>query len=425
MRSFIVFLFLLALVLCNSDIGTFFLFNDAHVQPNYVVNSDPDTGCTSGSGTVGMFGDPSCCTPNRLYESALNAMKTIDTSPDFVAFVGDITPNHEVLKHSKWNKQILLDSISDFSSTLSSHFPTTPLLLQLGNHDMYPAHQFGPLGRWVFKETLSLWGKHIPKDQHENYLNGGFYRIDVNEKLTILNINTNFYFTMDVETVPNPDPSHQFKWIRSEMSRLVELNRKAIIFMHVPVGVTESFAVPVPNMQPQFNSRLLDSFEEGIQHDRISAIFSGHEHSAALRLLWNYKDNKPGAPLFISPSMVPFGGSFFPGNNPSFRRIYYNKTDGTVVNYQQYYLNLTRANLIKKDSWELDYDARSFFKVSDMSTTSVWNIYNRFTKDHDFLVDYIKQNAVRSEFEITARALIRHLCAIRHSSNVDFFKCFV
>ncbi|KAL0247928.1 hypothetical protein GEMRC1_003167 [Eukaryota sp. GEM-RC1] len=430
MLTLLILLLFITTLLATSDVGHFWIINDVHYQWNYEVGSDPETVCISGAGSAGTFGDHSCCSPSSLMLSALSFMKETHPNPDFVTFLGDIIPQRSVLKHTEFNKEILKNVLAHFTSKLEKTFPGTPLINLLGNHDIIPAHQFSPLTRYIFKDTLDLWAPYIPKDQHENYLHGGYYRMDLTERLTILVLNTNYYFTMDFETIPNHDPSHQFKWIESEMKRLIKTDRKALVFCHIPPGPFDPFAATVSNFQPQFNSKFLDSLQEGFRHSRVLSMFSGHQHSSSFRLLWDYKNDNVAAPLFISPAVVPIGDGptevlSWSGNNPGVRLYKYNKTSGVVLDYTQYYLNLTESNILLKDEWKVEHSGTTLFKVVDFSAKSSLKAFENLANDKGLLQKYIKSTTVGLEFDLTSKCYVRHLCAIRHVGMVDFYKCYI
>ncbi|KAL0204844.1 hypothetical protein P9112_000151 [Eukaryota sp. TZLM1-RC] len=428
MRNLLLLLLLTSVLATN--IGEFLVLNDVHYLWKYKIGSSEAKACLSGSGNAGKYGSHECCTPPALLNSALAHMKKVSPNPDWVAFLGDVAPQASALKHLDWSKNLLRSILRNFTTILQDNFKSTPVIPLLGNHDIKPSHQFSFLTQYIYEYTFEMWHQWIPKDQHDNYLHGGFFRKDLNDHLTILVLNTNFYFTMNAETVPNPDPRKAFKWIRSEMQRLVDTGRRALVYVHVPPGPLETFAATLPNMQPQFNSKFLDSLAFGLENDRIIAMFAGHEHSSALRLLWDYSNDKVSAPLFISPALVPVGDGptealSYPGNLPAFRKYVYDQDSGEVLDYYQYYLNITEANIKGKDEWKLDYKATEFFKVKDLSASSMLKAYNNLANDKAMLLNYIKQNTVHVEFDITPKCLVRHLCAIRHVSMVEFYKCYI
>ncbi|KAL0248249.1 hypothetical protein GEMRC1_003485 [Eukaryota sp. GEM-RC1] len=405
-----------------TDVGTFWAINDVHWQWNYIVGSNEKESCIEGEGDAGLFGHPRCSAPFTLVESAVKHMKSIQPNPDFIAYLGDLPPS--CLKND-WNRRRLKEMSTSFTSYITEQF-STPFVWTIGNHDVVNVNHFGKTSDYVFQDLYPLWKDHIPLDQGDNFLKGGYYRVDHSPTLSFLVLNTAYYFVTNPETVHMDDPGDQFVWIEEQIEYLKKTNRVALVFMHCPLGVTESVATPVPNLIPKFNDKLLEVFEKGIECNVISAIFSGHEHTQALRLVFSERLQKPGIPLFISPSLVYYSELIVVGNNPGVRLYHYNRTSGVILNYEQFFLNLTKANSELFDHWELEHDARELFKVSDLSANGVYQAWKNLSSDKKMLKTYIKYNTVGvPNSSYGNAALVRHLCAIRYSSFSDFVKCYV
>ncbi|KAL0237955.1 hypothetical protein GEMRC1_012429 [Eukaryota sp. GEM-RC1] len=399
MTLLLVFSVFLVSTLALSDVGSFWTINDVHYSDHYRQGSDPNTACTRGHGSAGKFGNLQCCAPKPLLDSALEFMASLEPNPDF-----------------------------DFTDLVHKAFPNSQFVPVLGNHDILPAFQFSPLTRYIYKDSFEAWKDSIPKEYVEDYLHGGYYRVDLTPSLSLLVLNTNLYFTFNAESLIFKDPEGQFQWIEDQMHRIIAEDRNVLVITHIPVGTIESNGIgehgAIPNMWPQFNHRLLKSLQPGVDSGRVKALFAGHEHSDAMRLLWNEKENSPGSVMFVSPSLTYTENSFYSGNNPAVRLYRFNRTTGTILDYEQYYLNVSVANESEVAEWKLEYSARDAYKEKDMSAESSYRIWKKLTVDSEMMAQYVKRNTVGlGHVKLNHKVVVRHLCSYRYAHLTEFYTC--
>ena len=64
--------------------------------------------------------------------------------------------------------------------------------------------------------------------------------------------------------------------------------------------------------------------------------------------------------------------------NPGFRSYTFDKSSLDILDYNQYYLDLDKANAAREMKWELEYSAKEYLNLEDLSPTS-WNkLHQRF-----------------------------------------------
>jgi hypothetical protein len=61
----------------------------------------------------------------------------------------------------------------------------------------------------------------------------------------------------------------------------------------------------------------------------------------------------------------------------------YDRDSLQVIDYQQFYANLSEANIQKKISWKLEYEALSAYNMKDLSAESWMELVMRAVKDED------------------------------------------
>lgn len=104
---------------------------------------------------------------------------------------------------------------------------------------------------------------------------------------------------------------------------------------------------------------------------------------------------KPTKAQWINPSLTTFGVE-----HSSFRVFEANSASYEVENYYQYRLNQTRANenptLIP--SWEVAYDFKSLYEVSDMSAESIYELALKIGSNESLALTY-RMNTGNPDYE--------------------------
>ena len=132
---------------------------------------------------------------------------------------------------------------------------------------------------------------------------------------------------------------------------------------------------------------------------------------------------------FVSPSVTPWLHEG--GVNPSLRLYQY--TNNGILDYWQYYLNLTRLmhqipvqqrTNTNHTEWQLLYRATTAYDVQDLSAPNVLSIYKEMITDPAVFERYYFYNTVGHVFKECDAVCIRdHLCALSHVSTEDMNVC--
>ena len=136
--------------------------------------------------------------------------------------------------------------------------------------------------------------------------------------------------------------------------------------------------------------------------------------------------------MFLAPAVTPWKNTD-PGvgsNNPALRLYSYERSTGAVLDYQQYYMNLSSANRAGSIHWELEYQATSAYNISDVSAKSLHSLAQSFTdttqEGGDGLFEkYFLYNSVSQDMKTDCNSSCRrrHICAILHAGFEDFDAC--
>lgn len=108
-------------------------------------------------------------------------------------------------------------------------------------------------------------------------------------------------------------------------------------------------------------------------------------------------------------------------NNPSIRLFQYDRENGVLMKYIQYYLNLTEANL-KSDptKWEKEYDTSDVYAIDELKPGAVHGLVRGFSdKENKLFKRYLDFNSVKwsTGQDCNDTCYLRHICAI---TQLDF-----
>lgn len=130
-----------------------------------------------------------------------------------------------------------------FSST-PEHPRVIPVVPVIGNNDVQP-HNFIDLNDDVLYFFERLWDHWIPNSQRKNFLEGGYFAVDVAPGLRVLSINTMFFLKKNplAKTCTKKSSSGHahMKWYKSELKRARTENYKVYVIGHVPPSPNDFF----------------------------------------------------------------------------------------------------------------------------------------------------------------------------------------
>lgn len=131
--------------------------------------------------------------------------------------------------------------------------------------------------------------------------------------------------------------------------------------------------------------------------------------------------------LYLSPAVTPWKSTLkgAGANNPSIRLYEYNQLNGDIINYQQYFLNLTSANSIKQAKWTLEYDALKDYSLKNLSPRSWSGLAESFKSNGQKLNKYLQYNSVSQNLNLTCddSCVLNHVCAITELEKDAYTDC--
>ena len=132
--------------------------------------------------------------------------------------------------------------------------------------------------------------------------------------------------------------------------------------------------------------------------------------------------------MFLAPAVTPWKSSLptVGPNNPSVRLYHYNKTSGEILDYFQYYLNMTAANLARKAHWLLEYQPTANYGISDVSAKSLDQLLKSFeTPSSENFRKYYVYNSVSYDNLTKCDGFCKqyHICAMLYVDYEDYKNC--
>ncbi|XP_059484530.1 sphingomyelin phosphodiesterase-like [Neocloeon triangulifer] len=367
---------------------------DLHYAPGSNAECDEPTCCRADQGApanesaaAGYWGDYRDC--DMPWHSFVNMLEHIrDTHPDisYVVFTGDV-PDHVVWNTSfEYNTELFTSAFREMSRVFS--VPVFPIL---GNHGPHPLNQFAGQdlsiprnvsSSWLYELMRDSWSQWLRPETHNDILSGGFYMTQAIDNLWIIGINNNFCYNYNFWNLyDNEDPGDQLKWLVNTLTLLESQGRKVHILAHIPPGGGSC----VNSWGKEFN-KIVHRFES-----TITAHFVGHSHSDQFYVYYDPEDlSRPNGVAFLSGSMTPYSDL-----NPQYR-IYtiegtYAGTEYRVLDHENWYYNLTEANLngpAVPPNWRKLYNFNEEFGTVAQIPSELDQLIHRMINDTSLIEKY-------------------------------------
>ncbi|XP_046327527.1 acid sphingomyelinase-like phosphodiesterase 3b [Haliotis rufescens] len=420
----------------DGDIGKFWQLSDVHFDPDYSQHGNSKKQChfhNDSSGDPGYYGNYLCDSPYNLVESVIETMRHREAEPDFILWTGDTVPHVE-----QKSLDDVLRLISNVTTVLKDAFPNTSLVPLLGNHDAFPSNQM-PLvesGTHYYDDILTKgdWSQLLEKQEQAQFQKGGYYSRIVRQGLRLVVLNSNLWYSMNKKVTGNLDPNQQLAWLRQQLTDADTAQQKVYIVAHICPGAFERLQ-GMSWFYPEFNKRYLDLITEHAA--TIAAHFCGHEHTDSFRLV---KDTQgvTTSLMYLSPALTPWKSPLrgVGANNPSVRLYHYSRSTSNIMDYLQYYLNLTLANEGPGNSsggldnssegeWQLEYQATQAYAVTDCSPRNFNNLTRTFHPSSILFKRYMDYNTVSYNNSAMCghSCFINQFCAILYVDINQYNNC--
>ncbi|XP_038655645.1 acid sphingomyelinase-like phosphodiesterase 3a isoform X1 [Scyliorhinus canicula] len=411
--------------------GQFWHITDLHLDPTYHLTKDPTKVCFSSMGRpakhAGPYGDYLCDSPYNLIQSALTFMKDAKVQPSFMIWTGDSPPHVPVPKLST---KIVIDILHNMTQTIRQYFKDLQVFPTLGNHDYWPQDQLPVNVSEVYNAAADMWKQWLTSNARRTLQKGGFYTQVFNcnvtqQTLRIISLNTNLYYGPNKVTEGISDPAGQFAWLEDTLKRAQQNKERVYLIAHVPLGYLPD-SMSTTAIREKDNERLLQILCK--YSDVIDGQFFGHTHKDSIMVLLD-NHGYPINSLFVAPAVTPQRRTLNGvTNNPGLRLYKYDTNDYTLLDFWQYYLNLTEANEEKRPDWKLEYIMTEAYGIKDVQPESLYDLTNQFiglhSKKFQMYYDHYFVN-----YNISVRCVglckVKQICAIKYLDHAAYTNCIL
>lgn len=278
---------------------------------------------------------------------------------DVILLTGDFAAHHIAMPADEQDAEktyaLLLETFGYLNQLLASKFPDTLILPAFGNNDS--KYHDNPIpdedAPFFYSYIFNLWFKLLPGNAsqlsveqlqqiYKTFEVGGFYRVDLNDKVSVLSINTLYYDSERTRLDSTGSGVEQMFWLEDQL-KTADKNRKFIIIQHVYGGARYNNHPMWFSYPNQMYFELLEKFK-----DKVIMEVGGHDHFTSMRYhtTKDVLDTSSAAEsddslfhnILVNPSITPWYA-----NNPGVSGIEIN--DQTLVphNYHATYLNLKKT----------------------------------------------------------------------------------
>jgi len=234
------------------------------------------------------------------------------------------------------------------------------------------------------KNKLFFWPQDVTLDKYGNIIGeidellgektSRYYSLEIIKGLKIISINTQWMDILNFYLYKNEteDVGRQFDWLKEELLIAERNNEKVYILGHHPPGINEDV-----KMLPNWIPNKLKIFHEIFKrfNNTIIAGFYGHKHIDSFR-------------LFLNENRIPFGinlmGSAitsWQNRNPGARLFKFDRNNFKLLDYTEFYTNLTEANLNRRMEWKKSYTFSEEYGSNDLSPMGFFNLWKKLKND--------------------------------------------
>ena len=388
---------------------------DIHLDTKYVENGtvycDEPVCCREPASTYsrkksGKYGFLGRCDASvELLESFMD--KAYELKPDFIIWTGDNSPHNSknASQNDNYEASIIVKNMLD--EKFKNEIPIYPAL---GNHEKYPSDLYIGDEAELLENYGQIFKDYFYEDQaFETFRKYGYYTEkykDTNLRIVVLNClicdTWNFYIIGGRHEAAKKE----FIWLE-EVLRQAEKNGEYVYLIdHFPINSNFQLTECAQRLRA-----LLDRFDYIIR-----GFFSGHTHLDDISPVRTYFEPKPIINInYIAPPLTTY-----PGRNPSFRQFILDSNTKNVIDYKQYRLNLTDANLKREANWYIVYNATQMFKVNDL--TELDKIF-KIDVDGDYIIQRYAEGKDEKKIVHNKKEINEAQCQIQTDTYHDFYVC--
>ena len=390
--------------------------NDIHYDQYYIENGtvycDTPLCCHEPASQYsriksGKFGSIINCDTN------MNTLKSFvdfshELNPDFIIWLGDNTVSNN------WNstQNEVYSATKTIKKTIDEVFKSEiPIYPVIGNHEVYPNDLWESGNENIFKDLANIYKDYFFEEQaYESFSKYGYYtEKHPKTNLRIIALNCLYCDAINYHCLSSnhTEAKKEFIWLEKVLREAEANDEYVYILDHFPINADFILVECSKRLRAIF-----DRFDYIIR-----GYFSGHNHYDDIAPVRRYFEPRPIINInYIAPSLTPNVGD---GINPSFRLYIIDSNTKQIIDYEQYRLNLTEANLMGEAKWNLSHTGTGLFNVSDlteMDSMCSINVEGEYIKKR--YCDNVSEKQIHDKKEIRKAE-----CIITTDSYYDYYLC--
>mmetsp|Transcript_7707 Transcript_7707/g.19458 ORF Transcript_7707/g.19458 Transcript_7707/m.19458 type:complete len:608 (-) Transcript_7707:1788-3611(-) len=316
---------------------------------------------------AGKWGDYNCDSPTILYENMLDFIAAnFQKKLAYAVFTGDV-PAHNVWDIDRKQE---LDTIDIVTKQFHKRLPGLQLFPAVGNHEAVPVNEFvtrdikGEFDMgWLYDRLALRWSTWLPEEAVNQTRFAGYYSALTPDGVRMISLNTNLGcndqdWWLKIPSAETADPDNMMHWFEETLDKAEQAGEMVYIVQHIKgePGCGADYWRNYWNILHRYENIILANFAGHTHDDRFAVTYAPDADGAALR---------PMLATWFAGSVTPDANE-----NPGFRIWEIDAKTKGIIDYQQWALNLTDANLTGEPKWYLEYTARSGYGLPDMSPAS-------------------------------------------------------
>jgi sphingomyelin phosphodiesterase acid-like 3 len=312
-----------------------------------------------------------------LWQSALRAMRSVDSNPPVVILTGDFLAHHfpalvTASGGGETPQQGAERAMRSVEQSLAKAFPRSQFLVVLGNNDDPCGDYRSAPGSAYQKSLAKLWEplvnrNHAAPDFGASFPQGYYSATLPLPALRAVALDDVYWSVLYGECGKIAgDPSRaELDWLARTLAHTPKGTR-ALLVMHVPPGIDADATIithrlmVIPYLRSNHEERFLAIVRARAKD--VAFALAGHEHRNDFRLFG-------GIPFLIVSSISPVYD-----NNPSFLRLNV-EPDGTLRDYTAYAYDASRR------TWSPEFDFDHVYGTQDFTAATLQAAHARIEDD--------------------------------------------
>lgn len=384
----------------DEPVARFVQISDPHIDYMYAEGSATECELPNcchaglkGKGVALPLGNYTCDANERLsfsFKPIVNDMK-----PDFVVISGDVT-DHDWMEYTKEQH---VEFISKYYKQMKETFGDIPVYPCMGNHEARPVDNFSPFKDKYILDTLAdAFAPWLPQSAVDSVRHGGYYSVMINDKIKLINLNTQYGDVVNMYTMLYTDPLGQMEWLRNELRDAEAKQLRVLMQYHIPS--------PLMNRHV---ATMLQALMQRYGHV-VMAHLTGHTHADSFSLFRGMNGKDVTSVTLISPSLSPLDE-----RNPSMRLYSYLPKSGRLVDYFQMRVDLDESERDHKYEarWLPAYRASVLYGLKSIEPQEYAKFFERMQNDPSLFQKWFANYEFRKHRKCEDASCVRHyMCSI-------------